>query len=354
MLAWSGRADPDGNLFSFDGCKQPLNYAGYCNAEVDDLLEPVAHAARSGRAQEALRADRRAGAEGPADHLPLPPQLAVGLHGQARRRAQRARRPAPRRRAEARCPEQRRDAAHWHAATMFDFLVKRLGDDRADALLRLDADLRAAAAAARRPGEDPGRRGAGPDRHRLPARRSCTSTSRCRCATPTGSAACCAATSASRCAPSSRCASSSAQKLPVTLELAVLAMIIALVIGIPAGIVSAVGRGTAWDYGRQRLRALGPVDAELLARHPADPALLGAARLAAGLGLREPVRGPAREPRRDDHAGLRARQRDRRGADAAHAQRDAAGALGRLRAHRARQGPARAARSCSSTRCATR
>src|SRR6478735_3829014 len=39
------------------------------------------------------------------------------------------------------------------------------------------------------------------------------------------------------------------QKLPVTIELAVLAMAIALLIGIPAGIVSAVGRGTAWDLG---------------------------------------------------------------------------------------------------------
>jgi len=38
VLAWSGRADPDGNLFSFDACKQPLNYAGYCKPEVDDLL----------------------------------------------------------------------------------------------------------------------------------------------------------------------------------------------------------------------------------------------------------------------------------------------------------------------------
>jgi len=38
------------------------------------------------------------------------------------------------------------------------------------------------------------------------------------------------------------------QKLPVTVELALLAMTIALVIGIPAGVVSAVGRGTAWDY----------------------------------------------------------------------------------------------------------
>ena len=38
VLAWSGRADPDGNLYSFHGCKQPLNYAGYCSVETDDLL----------------------------------------------------------------------------------------------------------------------------------------------------------------------------------------------------------------------------------------------------------------------------------------------------------------------------
>ena len=38
VLAWSGRADPDGNLFSFDACKQPLNYTGYCDAETDALL----------------------------------------------------------------------------------------------------------------------------------------------------------------------------------------------------------------------------------------------------------------------------------------------------------------------------
>jgi peptide/nickel transport system permease protein len=37
------------------------------------------------------------------------------------------------------------------------------------------------------------------------------------------------------------------QKLPVTVELALLAMVIALAIGIPAGIISAVGRGTVWD-----------------------------------------------------------------------------------------------------------
>jgi len=38
------------------------------------------------------------------------------------------------------------------------------------------------------------------------------------------------------------------QKLPVTAELAFLAMCVAILIGIPAGIASAVGRGTFWDY----------------------------------------------------------------------------------------------------------
>jgi peptide/nickel transport system permease protein len=37
------------------------------------------------------------------------------------------------------------------------------------------------------------------------------------------------------------------QKLPVTVELALLAFAIALLIGLPAGIIAAVGRGTWWD-----------------------------------------------------------------------------------------------------------
>jgi peptide/nickel transport system permease protein len=39
-----------------------------------------------------------------------------------------------------------------------------------------------------------------------------------------------------------------AQKLPVTIQLAVMAMIFALVIGVPAGILSAVKKGTVTDY----------------------------------------------------------------------------------------------------------
>lgn len=40
-----------------------------------------------------------------------------------------------------------------------------------------------------------------------------------------------------------------AEKLPVTLQLASMAILIAFLIGIPAGIVSAVKKDTAWDYG---------------------------------------------------------------------------------------------------------
>jgi peptide/nickel transport system permease protein len=39
-----------------------------------------------------------------------------------------------------------------------------------------------------------------------------------------------------------------AQKLPVTIQLASMAIVIAFLIGIPAGIISAVKRGTGWDY----------------------------------------------------------------------------------------------------------
>ena len=38
------------------------------------------------------------------------------------------------------------------------------------------------------------------------------------------------------------------QKLPVTLELAMLAMMVAVLIGSPAGVISAVARGSAWDH----------------------------------------------------------------------------------------------------------
>ena len=39
LLAWSGRTDPDGNLYIFHKCKAPQDYPAYCNPEVDRLLD---------------------------------------------------------------------------------------------------------------------------------------------------------------------------------------------------------------------------------------------------------------------------------------------------------------------------
>src|ERR1700687_946990 len=47
-----------------------------------------------------------------------------------------------------------------------------------------------------------------------------------------------------------------AQKLPVTMQLASMALVFAFLIGIPAGIVSAVKKGTAWDYGAELVASL--------------------------------------------------------------------------------------------------
>ena len=92
-----------------------------------------------------------------------------------------------------------------------------------------------------------------------------------------------------------------------------MAIIVALVIGIPARRRSRrCKRGHAWDYAANVVALwglstpnfwLGIMLILLFSVH---------ARLAAGLGLRQPVRGLAREPRVDDHAGVRARQRHRR------------------------------------------
>jgi peptide/nickel transport system substrate-binding protein len=39
MLAWSGRTDPDGNIYSFASCKGPLNYGRFCDPAMDALLD---------------------------------------------------------------------------------------------------------------------------------------------------------------------------------------------------------------------------------------------------------------------------------------------------------------------------
>jgi peptide/nickel transport system substrate-binding protein len=39
VLAWSGRPDPDGNFQQFYTCGSPNNYAGFCSAEMDKLIQ---------------------------------------------------------------------------------------------------------------------------------------------------------------------------------------------------------------------------------------------------------------------------------------------------------------------------
>ncbi len=42
LAFWSGRADPDGNIYPYLGCKGAQNDGKYCNAEVDKLLDQAA------------------------------------------------------------------------------------------------------------------------------------------------------------------------------------------------------------------------------------------------------------------------------------------------------------------------
>ena len=114
-------------------------------------------------------------------------------------------------------------------------------------------------------------------------------------------------------------------RIPYTLALAGGALLVALGIGIPAGIAMAVWRGgiARTRAGRPRARRAEPAD--ILVRHPDDPALRRRAGLAADLGRRG--RGVA------DHALGRARR-----ADHVH-----------LRAHDADRGARRARRATTST-----
>jgi peptide/nickel transport system substrate-binding protein len=65
VLAWSGRADPDGNLHTMLACKGPTNYAGYCKQDVESLinqsrtsLEPAQRAAAYDKIAAQVAKDR--------------------------------------------------------------------------------------------------------------------------------------------------------------------------------------------------------------------------------------------------------------------------------------------------------
>src|SRR5262245_24475233 len=65
VIAWSGRADPDGNLHTMLSCKGPTNYAGYCQDDVEKLidesrtsLDPARRAAAYDKIAERIAKDR--------------------------------------------------------------------------------------------------------------------------------------------------------------------------------------------------------------------------------------------------------------------------------------------------------
>ena len=204
MLAWSGRADPG---------RQHLQLRRVqAAAQLRRLLQAGGRrAAQRSRARRATRPSARKlyeqiardRAQGPADRLPVPPPLAVGVHDQAR--AACARFPtacvrvqglkmAPTAMALARGRRDRRSSSGASRTIVPTLLFVSMLIFGLQQLLPGDPAMVLA-------GEE-----RDPNVDRATCARRCTSTSRCRCATATGSAACCRATSASRCACRSRCA----------------------------------------------------------------------------------------------------------------------------------------------------
>ena len=174
---------------------------------------------------------------------------------------------------------------------------------------------------------------------RADPRSSTTSTSRCRCSTGSGSGRCCAAISASRCATRCRCPSCSLQAAGdggAGLDGACSSRSL---IGIPAGVISAARKGTPLDVAANVVALSG-----LSAPHFWLGIML-ILLFAVQLGWL-PASGyvPPRRTWRQNLATTSCRPScsapGGRRADAPHPRRHAAGAQRRLRAHRARQGPA--------------
>ena len=90
------------------------------------------------------------------------------------------------------------------------------------------------------------------------------------------------------------------QKLPVTIQLASMAIVIALVIGISAGIVSAIKKNTVWDYAANAFALWGISTPNFWLGIMLIFLFSGKIGLAAGVGLRAAsprTGGPASPPR---------------------------------------------------------
>ena len=141
--------------------------------------------------------------------------------------------------------------------------------------------------------------------------------------------------------------------LSVTLELVILALLIAIVVGVPLGVISAVKRDSAADYGA---RIGGLVGLSIPSFWLATLLLLFTSRVfgwVPPLNYISPVRRPDRQPEPVHPPGdldLGVHDGDR---DAHGARDDARGARAGLRPHRPGQGRRPEDRRSRSTRCGT-
>ncbi len=94
-----------------------------------------------------------------------------------------------------------------------------------------------------------GERGIDPARHAELRHRLRLRQAACSCSTASTSAACCRATSASRSSRSDNGDERVLALFPATVELAVCAILFALLLGLPAGIIAAVQRNSIFDHG---------------------------------------------------------------------------------------------------------
>ena len=132
-------------------------------------------------------------------------------------------------------------------------------------------------------------------------------------------------------------------RYPATIELTIAAIVVSLVLAIPAGVVGAVKRGNAGRQGDRRLQPVRRFAAEFRAGAAADSVVLDRSGLAAGFRTRRHFAS--------DSSGTH----DGRGAcgnyDAHGSRVDARGDPAGLRPNRPRQGSSGKDRRSSSTRC---
>ena len=150
------------------------------------------------------------------------------------------------------------------------------------------------------------------------------------------------AISACRCGPASRSSQEIASRLQLSLQVAVMATVLAVLISIPLGTLSALYKDTWIDQVIRVISIARARGAVVLARHDHHPRAALVLPLASADHLHAVLREPAREPGAAHLAGARGRLPLLGRGDAHDALDAARGAAGGLHPHGARQGRVRA------------